>query len=160
MTVQFDTPLLTVGQVQAWEARREEVRKQIEEAQKEFDELTNKLDAASVFVRLGASASAKVIAPELETPEPPAKESVGDAIVRAAKHFPSGAPPADIKAQLAASGFDMTALNANLGYFYTVLGRLVQRGKLERRRNGHYRVPAPSNSAQAETGAVAAPVSH
>jgi hypothetical protein len=155
-----DTPLLTRGQVERWKARDRELEMEIIRLGQEQRELHRKLEAAAVFLgdEPQKTEVTQVAAAKPSVDEP--SEGLGDAITRiAALYGKDGALPGVIRKALITSGYDMTRFNANPGYFYTVMGRLLQRGKLEKRRNGAYRVPAPASSPEGETGAVAAPVS-
>lgn len=156
-----DTPLLTLGQVEKWTERRNALEKQIRDAQEELVSLNRNLDASRVFLEMMAG-NKDAQPPQQEEAVQGVAESEGpsDAVVRITGAYPQGATPSQIKEALAASGFDMKSLTANPGYLYTILGRLVRRGKLEKRRNGLYRKPASASSPQGETGAVGTPARH
>ena len=151
-----DTPLLTLSQVREWEARKADLEQQMRAMQDELASIVRKFDAASVFVRIQ---NGHAEPPGIDKPagDQAPTETIVDAIIRVVGDSRGSAMgPSQIKAALKASGFNVAGLEANPGYLYTVLGRLLKRGKLEKRR-GAYRVPARSSSPQGETGAVAAP---
>ncbi len=150
-------------QAEKWKARDRELDSEIHRLSDEQTSIRRKLEAAAVLI---GDEPKQPEAPKAETPKPASNttapaEPVTDAIVRIAGLYKeAGALPGELKGSLHSSGYDMSKFSANPGYFYTVLGRLVNRGKLERRRNGAYRVPQQPSSPQGETGAVGAPVSH
>lgn len=159
MAVVNDAPLLTLAQVKKWEARKAELDQQIRAAQEELVGITRNLDAASVFVRMkNGNGSAAPASHEDSAKDRSADEGFPDAVLRVAALEGTAFRPASLRDMLKKSGVNMASLEANPGYLYTVLGRLVQRGKLEKRRNGLYRVIPSTGSSKEETGAVAAPV--
>lgn len=101
-------------------------------------------------------------APEVaeQSESEPAKESVSLAFERVLRSSPEGLAPAQLRVALKATGYDMATLDANPNYLYTVLGRMIRRKRIEKRRNGKYRLTAVNGSSQEGTGAVAAPARH
>jgi hypothetical protein len=141
MSSKNDAPLLTHADIEAWEVRKAELTKDVQNLQEELGSLERKLAAANVIVgeRLGLER------PKPEPEGPLSAEKIGDAIVRVLAPYPDGATPGEIKGSLGVSGFDMSKIEANPTYFYTTLHRLLKRKKIERRRNGAYRVMRQSS---------------
>ena len=158
-----DTPLLTLGQVEKWRQRRAELEAQIAAANDELTVIVRKLSAASEFLEpaKGHEAASSQTPPKANGAAATPTVTLPEAILKTvAPYGDDGATPGEIKLALQSSGFDMAKIEANPGYVYTVLHRLLTRKKLERRRNGAYRLAPKPSSPEGEPGAVAAPGSH
>lgn len=155
----MNKPLLTLDDVETWKARKVELESVIQSAEQELQEIVRKLTAAEMFMKpakIAPAATAPV--PQDQNGANDASPTLGDRLVAIAARSPSGFTPLEMRDTLRAEGFDMAGLDANTSYLYTLLGRLVKRGRLEKRR-GKYRL-AQRNPSQDGTGAVAAPVRH
>ena len=155
--------LQKLEQVRQWEARKTELEKEARDVQDELARVSRMLEAAQVFMQLQgesvpAAAGQSVMFDDGGSPQ----YSLAGAILLALGSSAAGElmNPAGIKAKIQAFGFDLARLNANPGYLYTTLGRLVKRGQILKTANGKYRLAPQQNSPKGETGAVAAPVSH
>jgi hypothetical protein len=152
-----DTPILTVGQLEEWTARKAELETRLRETQEELTGIVRLLEAANILLGEMKDAPVPAVSASPAAVPPAGSDTVPGAILKVAAAYPDGASPNEIKGSLAVSGFDMTRLDASPGYIYTVLGRLVARGKMEKRRNGNYRIKPVLSSPQGETGAAEAP---
>jgi hypothetical protein len=157
-----DRPLLTLGHVRAWEARRQEIVDAMRTLQEEDAKLARKLEAAQVFMTdLAPDNVAEDVVP---VGQQSADDEDGDARERGV--FPDevlhavsmigGSPlPKTIRSWLRQNGSTPFVRDrADKQYFYTTLMRHAENGRLIKVGEGY---SLPTSSAQAETGGVAPP---
>lgn len=163
MTVTYDKPILTVSEVREWQTRSVELTASIRSMTSELALLGQKLEAAKIIMGELPSidAPAKGTTAEAAHAEQGEEEAAQDdslpgaalAAVAALGNLPK---PDAIKKWIAGSSPALAErLKVSPNYFYTVLIRHVQKGRLIREAGGGYRLP--NASPQGDTGGVAHP---
>lgn len=156
-TTKEDRPLLTLAQVREWQARHTEIGREMQTLQAEQGFLARKLEAAKILMGdIPALSEGTADGPnEPHSSENVAGTSLADAALQAVEALGNLPRPEAIKAWISERYPDLAEkLKSSPNYFYTVLIRHVQKGRLVREGTG-YRLAA--SSPQGETGAVAAP---
>jgi hypothetical protein len=152
MHADSDKPLLTFAHLREWQATAAALEQTIEMSQVELAALRRRIDAALALVEtLPATEREAAVSQELPSPDAPplsSDEKEGEAVspaVLAAVTALKGAPrPRVIRQWIAKNNPQIDAkLRDHPQYFYTVLARHVQGGRLAKRGNG-YRLPLSS----------------
>ena len=161
MTVLYDKPILTMAQVREWQARSAEIAVAMRAMNEEMAGLARKLEAAKILIgelpEMEIAVSTELPPAERGETEPDQThaESLSDAALDAVAALGNVPRPDAIKKWIVESRpAHRERLASSPNYFYTVLIRHVQKGRLIREGNG-YRLP--TSSPQGEAGAVAAP---
>lgn len=126
--------LPTNSQIEMWRRRKVELEQELVDKQRELNGITKLLDAVSMLMPHGAR-------PSMEVPpktnganhmaEP--KEAMTDAIPRLVEAHGKPMSKAILKERLLESGFSRERLG---NYFYTVIMRLKERGKIDVAKDG------------------------
>jgi hypothetical protein len=151
MAFKFDTPLLTLSQIQEWQNERNQLAAEMAAMNERLARLDRKLEAAKVFV---PDAEKEAEKSEIEVLEAhAASDSLSDVVLIAVGTLGGSPKPAAIRRRVAQLNPTLGAkLAESSSYFYTVLGRHLHKGRLVKH-GGGYRLAKPSPNGEA--GAVA-----
>jgi hypothetical protein len=155
-----DRPLLTLGHVRAWEARRQEIVDAMRALQEEDAKLARKLEAAQVFmIDLPPDNVVGDVAPvghqSVDDEDGDARERglFPDEVLHAVSMIGGAPPPKTIRSWLRQNGTTPFVRDrADKQYFYTTLMRHAENGRLIKVGEGY---SLPASSPQGETEGVA-----
>ena len=154
MHMDRDKPLLTRADVRVWQTRMEELLSAEQTIQQEKAELIRKLEAARVFMGDSADPSEAEEPSQMSMAEPMAQPlpstSITELVPLAVKSLGGAPNPSQIKSWILAHSSSPSVRESVIKpYFYTVLMRHAQSGRLIKEGTG-YRLP--SGSSKGETG--------
>ena len=155
MDIQYDHPVLTLSQVRGWQSRAGEIAIQVRDLQAESVDISRKLDAVKVIMgSLPSDDDISHAAIPLDVRDAMQAVSDGafqDVVIQAVGSI-HGIPKAgEIKRWIIdhADSFPGAAEKANRPYFYTILMRHAQNGRLIKEGDG-YRLPTSSPEGETE----------
>jgi hypothetical protein len=140
-------PLLTLAQVNEWEARCVVLADSIRVQTEEMNNLARKIERAKAYMELlaaedEADAEETKLASSVEVPlMEAAEESISGAVLAAVGAMPGSPKPSVIRKWIGTHNPEVAAkLDASPAYLYTTLMRHVRAGRLAKRGKG-YRLP-------------------
>ena len=139
MAVKYNRPLVTEGQVDGWEKRKDELEKALSSTHEELADINRKLEAVAVLRSEPLVSSHTVETAQIESGEP--SESMMAAVERIAQQSPHPMTKKQVKRQLKKAGFPEMKLG---NYFYTVIMRLKGRQRITVHDDGRLSGPQPS----------------
>lgn len=129
MVVIENDVLLTGSTVRQWEMEGEEIDRKITELLRRRDEITRKLDAVKLLIGDAKPAPVNVVMAAVGNR---LDESMTDAVLRVIKEAGKPLEHHQIKERLYEVPRLRESIQKNVNYYYTVIGRLIERKAIEK----------------------------